>query len=109
MAKKAPKDPTFVDIIHEWLGQQGLRKRWGIEQIGVGEPDWIPQGKIFLRENDVPYFTIWGKRVFDQGDNSRFADVRDPEFFTQLRKMLDEREASVTIICRCPQCEGVKL
>lgn len=98
------KKPTLVSIIHEWLGQSGLRKRWGIENLSG--PDWIMSGKIFLRENEVSYFAIWGNKVVDQGDYKRFADIRDPNFFDKLRRMLDEREASHTIICRCKNCEG---
>lgn len=106
MTPQIPTDTvTLVDIIHEWLGQQGLRKIWGIQKM-----DYLNHtvGTIFLRENDVPYFSIWMYRVDDKGNNKYSASVYDPEFFEKLRKMLDYREQSNTIICRCSQCEGVK-
>lgn len=107
-----PEDkPGLVDVIHEWLGQSGLRKIWGIENFRTTDADfaWIMSAKLFLRENDVSYFNIWPNRVDDCGDHKRFVDIHDPQFFEKLRKMLDEREGSRTIICRCPKCEGTKL
>ena len=107
-----PEDkPALVDVIHEWLGQSGLRKIWGIQKMGfpIGDSDFISMGNLFLRETDVPYFTIWPYRVEDKGDHKRVVDVYDPDFFTKLREMLDERERTKTIICRCPKCEGTKL
>lgn len=107
------KPLTLVDIIHEWLGQSGLRKVWGIQRFGYpafnGTDDVIAVGNIFYRDTEVPYFNIWTYRVDDKGDHKRYVNVYDPEFFVKLRKMLDEREASQTIICRCSQCEGTKL
>lgn len=104
----AENKPALVDVIHEWLGQSGLRKIWGIEKMLWPFGD-IMIGKLFLRETDVPYFNIWAYRVVDMGDDSRSISCYDPEFFVKLRKMLDEREASRTIICRCSKCEGTKL
>lgn len=109
-------NPNLVDVIHEWLGQSGLRKIWGIQRFGSGAgsglPDgFLPLGELFLRENDITYFKIWNKSVMDCGDRKYeiITHVSDPDFFEKLRKMLDYRESSNTIICRCPQCEGVKL
>lgn len=107
-----PIKATLVDIIHEWLGQSGLRKIWGIEPMdypSFSGDGTVTVGNIFLRENDVPYFMVWRRRVEDKGDHKRMVEMQDPEFFAKLRKMLDEREASQTIICRCPKCEGTKL
>lgn len=103
--------PNLVDVIHEWLGQSGLRKIWGIESYGAAKSDfdWLIPAKLFLRENDVPYFNVWPTYIADSGDYKRAIEMHDPEFFEKLRKMLDEREGSRTIICRCSKCEGTKL
>jgi hypothetical protein len=110
----AENKPALVDVVHEWLGQSGLRKIWGLHIMhypDFSSPDGaIRIADIFLRENDVPYFIIWPYTVIDKGSHDRQISVSayDPEFFEKLRKMLDYREQSNTIICRCSQCEGTK-
>lgn len=122
MTASDPADSKFdlVDVVHEWLGQAGLRKIWGLKIMHF--PDMFGYGDtkiadIFLREAEegdwqgVPYLRILRYRVIDSGsrDGAEIsASIYDPEFFVKLRKMLDYREQSNTIICRCPQCEGVK-
>ena len=95
------KDPTLVDIIHEWLGQSGLRKIWGIEEV-------LYFSYMLLRENDRRYFRITRYSVTDQGDDKRSVTIYDPKFFEKLRKMLDERERTQTVVCRCKTCEGAQ-
>jgi hypothetical protein len=120
-----PADDKFclVDVVHEWLGQAGLRKKWGIAPMnypdfGNGPDSTVKIADIFLRAPEpkgrwqgVPYFTVWPYRVEDKGGygpNKFSVSAYDPEFFVKLRKMLDYREHSNTIVCRCSQCEGVK-
>lgn len=120
-----PTDDRFslIEIVHEWLGQAGLRKKWGLEvmdwpSFGFGD-SVLRTASLFLRAPEpkgrwqgVPYFKVLPLRVVDSG--SRYGaeisvSVYDPGFFAKLRKMLDYREQSNTILCRCPKCEGVKL
>lgn len=112
---------NLVDIVHEWLGQAGLRKVWGLEvmdwpSFGFGDSP-VRTANLFLRVPEpkgrwqgVPYFKVLPFRVIDNGSRAEeiSISVYDPEFFAKLRKMLDYRESSNTIICRCSQCEGVK-
>lgn len=95
------KDPTIVDVIHEWLGQSGLRKIWGMETTPYFS-------YLFLRENDRRYFIIGANHVADAGKHDDSVDIADPQFFEKLRVMLDNRERSRTIVCRCKTCEGGK-
>lgn len=119
---KPENSPCLVDVIHEWLGEQGLRKIWGLKVMNY--PDFGPSNGtvkiayIFLRDENptedwegIPYFTIWPNRVEEKSvaNQGRSISMYDPEFFEKLRKELDYRESSNTITCRCPQCEGVKL